>query len=355
MNAAISFAPHNNLTLDQGWSPVEPLSNTEGDLSLFAISPNSIAFSEPVYDPMFRTFETQDDLFAGPSSYVPTQSVYMLACSTMQNFCNAHNKKCTGLRPLSDLYNVNHWISTLGLNAQQNGTYNRMLAASLTSTMYTAVNGIPDPLLASTALISPSASQPLPNDQWRTEVKGWFETVLSKIQFGFTVFPRIPIDVITSSDTDFFPARDYSAALASQCRQQRVATPPQYQSYSFFGLVFVAFCGLLFPGIAIVLKKTYHALPGVSPGGHQYLSYQAEGLLQMHRMAMEGAGYGNWEDGTKATPRTLVAEERLPQVALDINSEDEKLTLRYPRTGSITVDSEEKPHSDDSIENNKTG
>lgn len=55
--------------------------------------------------------------------------------------------------------------------------------------------------------------------------------------------------------------------------------------------------------------------------------------MQLHRMAMEGSGYDGWEGGLKKTPRTAVAQERIPQVVLDDDDGERDAMLRYPKSG----------------------
>lgn len=229
-----SFAPHNNALRypwvpTHAWTPVAPFNQTEGDLSLFGLLPNSITFSEPVQDPMFRTSTTSDNDILGLAPYVPERDMYLLACSEKLQICNPRNGKCTGWNSTLSLNNFAYWSSPLGPTEQQNATYLRLAAIGLDGLMFNAVNGVPDPLLASAYLLSTTGSQPLPDGYWRAEVEGWFQSVLAKTQLYPTMYPNMPQSVLDSNDLEFFPAESLTPALLKQCKQQRVAAPQRYQ------------------------------------------------------------------------------------------------------------------------------
>lgn len=264
---------------------------------------------------MFRTFDDPDGTIYGGAQYVPKRDVYLLACTEKWNLCNTRNGKCTDWDTALDLLDIQRWVDTLNLSPAQNATYNRVVDALFVSTMNSAVFGVPQPLLAGYSLLSQTGSQPLPDGHWRREVEGWFQSVLAKWQFLPSVFPNVPLGILRDNDVEFLPASDLGPEMERQCHQQRVTSPQKYQSYNFFALVFIAFMGLLVPGIALAIKRTHRFREGKMED-HRYFSYQAEGLLQLHRMALENAGYDDWEEGIQDKPRTQFARRRLPQATL---------------------------------------
>lgn len=103
-----------------------------------------------------------------------------MACSDLYDVCNPVNNRCTGWNTTYSLLNFTHWVSTLDLNAQQEATFARMSALAVDNSIFDAVNGQPDALLATLSLVSTTGSLPLPDNQWRREVEGWFQTVLAR-------------------------------------------------------------------------------------------------------------------------------------------------------------------------------
>ena len=75
VNSAISYFPH-----DAGvsaWQPVAPLNQTNGDLTLLMLNPNSITYTEPVNDPMVRTGNSPDMDLIGGAPYIPSRAACM--------------------------------------------------------------------------------------------------------------------------------------------------------------------------------------------------------------------------------------------------------------------------------------
>ncbi|KAK4552847.1 hypothetical protein LTR86_009979 [Recurvomyces mirabilis] len=163
---------------------------------------------------------------------------------------------------------------------------------------------------------SNTGSQPVPNGFWRTEVEGWFQAVLAKMQLIQTVFVDVPGDVVEVNHIQVIPAATLSTELAKQCSQQRIAAPLQYQSYNVFALVFIAVVGVVVFGIAAGLRLGLEHPPGAHRQGHRFLCYEAEGLLSLHRMALEGAGITGRVAGMNGTLRLQQANRRIPQAIL---------------------------------------
>lgn len=317
VDALNSFAPHMNGSSTSFWSPVAPFNQTRGDLSIIKLMPNSVTFTEPVSDPMFRTLDEPDPTVYGGAQYVPMRNVDLLACTEKWQLSNVRNNKSTGGDTTFNLIDKDYWGEQLDLNAAQQATYNRLSSMIYSSNIFNSVFGVPDSLLATYSLITQTGSQALPNGQWRREVEGWFQTVLAKWQFYQSIFVNIPLDILRANDVKFVPASNVNPEMEAQRHQQRVTAPQAYRSYSLLALVFIAFMGIMVPGIALVLKRSLRFGIGRKQGA-AYLSYQAEGLLQLHRMALEGAGYKGWEHGVEDKPRTQTATKRLPQVVLSI-------------------------------------
>lgn len=211
---------------------------------------------------MFRTLDEPNTPLFGGAQYVPRRNVYLLACAEKWQVCNVRNSECTPWTTTLDLSDSDYWNDELGLNPTQQATHTRLISALLESSMYKAVFSVPDSLLAIYSLITTTGSQALPNTHWRREVEGWFQSVLAKWQFLPTIFVNIPLDILRANDVAFRPAGDEGAEMGKQCHQQRITAPQAYQSYNLFALVFIAFMGLLVPGIAVLLKSLAPFGPG---------------------------------------------------------------------------------------------
>ena len=140
-----------------------------------------------------------------------------------------------------------------------------------------------------------------------------------------------PTAAYKSDFLGFQTAKQISKPLEKQCHQQRIAAPVNYQNYNVFALAIILLFGIVTPVLAVWLTKWTRKVPRVDPYGYRYLSSRAEDLLQLHRMAMEGAGYDSWEGGIEEKPSTAKATQRLPQVVLEATEDSVAPILRYPR------------------------
>ncbi|KAK3049221.1 hypothetical protein LTR09_009399 [Extremus antarcticus] len=266
-------------------------------------------------------------------------------CTDQYQICNENNGRCTGFSGLSALNEYTTQTTKLELSDRQGATYVRL---NTLASMYSAVYGVPDSVLANGDLISTSTSKQLPNNQWAREVESWFQAVLSRFQLVQSVFPDIPNTVLEQNNVAYLSASGAASLfpgsvgdeLVKQCHQQRVRAPQEYQSYNLFALIIILIFGLLVPGAAIVMKKLHQRLPGVDPRGVKYISYHGESLLQLHRQTLESSGYRGWAGGVSDEPRTTTAEKRLPLIVLGRGSIDGKPITRYPRAGD-NVDSDD--------------
>ncbi|KAF2716923.1 hypothetical protein K431DRAFT_234249, partial [Polychaeton citri CBS 116435] len=344
LNSYFSASPHSS----GSFKPNAPFNQAEGDLTFLFLTPNNVLFTEPVSDPMFATFDEPNDQLYGYAKYIPKRDVYVMACTEQYQICKPGQQDCTGWSGAMPLQNLTYWQQHLGLNPAQNATYFQFASFAYDSNIFYVTSGIADSLYATDYLATDAGSQPVPDNQWEKEAEGWFQTVLARMQYLDTVFANIPLSIVNANQIHVVPPP--TKELQAKCGQQRIATPPQYQSYNFFALVFIAFFGIVVPGAAIALKGIHNRIPGLNPKGFRYVSYQAEGLMQLHRMALEGAGYKGWKETTEEVPRTELAEERLPQAMLYCDEGEEKPSVRYPRAlANRTAESDDGSHSGDVI------
>lgn len=103
-----------------------------------------------------------------------------MACSEKYQVCNPAKKRCTGFNTTTAFFEVDHWRHALDLNEQQYATFIRLASLAYESSINSVTNGQVDQLLAQMYLISATGSLPVPKDQWHSEVRAWFQTVLAR-------------------------------------------------------------------------------------------------------------------------------------------------------------------------------
>lgn len=167
-----------------------------------------------------------------------------------------------------------------------------------------------------------------PFNQWRTEVEGWFQTSLAKIQayaveytsntanlgqHGFVGFPQLNG---TTHD-----------AWMNQCSNQKIRNTGNYQTFSFFGLIFTASVGCFIIVLALCLR---HVVDGIRRLlYHKQLTahecaYVADDKYQTQRMLFENLGHGTWQGCLHGSP-WCSDDARIPN---PVN--DHGIAVRYP-------------------------
>ena len=174
------------------------------------------------------------------------------------------------------------------------------------------------PLRASQRIVLPPYSVPLPQNQWELEVELWYQTSLARLQIVQHASTSLPAWVTETFDV--IP-RD-SPEGRRQCSTQRRLLPAGYQTHSVFGLVFTAAVGLFSVVSATVIREFHGTLLPYRRRGEKhhdkYLAFMADGQLQLHRAALQGAGFDGWvEDAnSEEVPYTRYGSRRLPVAVL---------------------------------------
>ena len=144
------------------------------------------------------------------------------------------------------------------------------------------------------------------------------------------LYVHVPTSLARSDDVPVLePPSKY---LERQRTQQRVSRPTDYQNYNLFALVLILFLSLVMPIVTLLIRQL--GLHLLDPKSYQYRNSEGEGLLQLHRMALEGVGYCGWKDGSDGIPHTNFAEKRLPSAVFEYDEDDQPM-LRYPKAEKV--------------------
>lgn len=292
---------------DQAWLPVSALNVSNADISAHFLAQNSVQYLAPVLDPWLSANQLYND--SGPGLelilYGPDAFVSVMACTDQYQICNPGSSPydCTIVGSQKDL---REGFLQIGLNPYQLATARRLaLALEWTSTYQTVLSLSDTALLARDRLVD-FIGTGLPPNQWQLEVQGWFETSLAKLQsyvveYAANIADLGPTGSVLAPSPDADP--ETQAAL-DQCSNQRIRNFGSYQSFSFLGLMIVICVGLTIillswivePIVAFIRSKRRH-------NKHDYreIARIADRKLQLHRMALQGAGHVQGWD----TERTL--------------------------------------------------
>jgi len=240
-------------------------------------------------------------------SYRADNPVAVLGCADQHQWCSASSKcsSLSGLTPPSD--------TELQFNPQQHATAVRIYNSMLYNDMYFAV----DPrgaaaLQASESVYETFQSAVLPDTQWISEVQGWFNVSLAKLQ-------QTLIDVAVGP-TPRYPDIAYSTPSSKPdldlCKAQIVRSTGQYQNFSVLGIALTLTISTVFIGLSFVLDKSIGLVQRlIGRGEARRMQWLLDDKLQLQRVAYVGAGGGAWDGNPAEIPTT---QERELKPLLDL-------------------------------------
>jgi hypothetical protein len=259
---------------------------------LFLFTANSVEYTQQVLDPVFLA--QYNDTVGG--YYQPNYLVSALACVdqyVIRN--NAANLTTTphGINALAQA------VYQLKLNTAQTVTAQRVLEYLANTNTFASVYSTGSNALKASDTVLGLFSNGLPPDQWRTEVEGWFETSLSKLQAYAVEYADVTADLGPGGVVQFPLANTTSESeWLRQCNSQKISNTGQYQTFSFFGLMFTLVFGVVIILVALMLQCIVSRISrrkGRSATSGHELALVADDKFQLQRMVYDNAGYGDWQ------------------------------------------------------------
>jgi hypothetical protein len=119
------------------WYPIPELNRTDGDVNIFFLHQNSLAYLEPVFDPFFSANGTY--MLPGLPYARPDRVVNVMICVDQYRFCNPANNTCT---PYDGWRGHTQAINGLGLNVKQFASFVRLDNIVSAASTYTSVAGL---------------------------------------------------------------------------------------------------------------------------------------------------------------------------------------------------------------------
>ncbi len=261
-----------------------------------------MAYLEPVLDPFFLAngtfnYTIASSPFGDRVLFSPNHDVSVMGCADDWQFCNPSTNDCTKRGSL-----IQNTATGIGLNSKQVLTAKRIGIAFAQSATFSSVTGLNSAALAATDKVFDSVSGGLPDNQWQQETKLWFETSLAKIQQYIVDYPANKLADLTPGFTFT------SFALDHQCSSQIVQTTGAYQNFSFLGIsIILVICPIIIMTSFSLETFVQRVFPNRKPEGskrHKTTAYIAHGILQLTRMALEGAGYDGFAKDMNEVPVT---------------------------------------------------
>ncbi|VUC24624.1 unnamed protein product [Clonostachys rosea] len=209
------FAFHLNSSFNTEWKPLEDFQIEDSDMSITILSSNNMRYTDAIRDPFFWAYDTvvEDDKTWYTTDFM---SAFMI-CADQWQFCNPN----TNPRKCSPWSNYGPFRSSAGQQNADMDFNDAQIATALRVAIH--MEGTTGGLVkvlnsaafqASSQVIFNAQSITIPNDQWITEVKGWFQIRLATIQSRVAAFIDVPKErtdlSVLDTETPTWLAQKYS-------------------------------------------------------------------------------------------------------------------------------------------------
>ncbi|OAP59265.1 hypothetical protein AYL99_06563 [Fonsecaea erecta] len=302
----------------QSWFPVPALAQTDADITLFAVSPNNIAYLNPVTDPLFQATKqvkvqtsTGTELYYKANDY--DEFVHFASCVDQHQLCdsNVNPPNCTALHGWQTLQAAILKLSWT--TARQLATALRIQQVLQYASMFYTTSGRGGLALRASEKVADIISEGLPNDQWVIEMSNLFAMALARLQHGIVEYATGPSDV-TDGMIVQGPSDSEGRAL---CSAQMVRNTGLYMNFSILGLSLIVGLGAIIIIASIFVESVVdffrrrRRYSMVNGSVDKSLQWVLDGKFQLMRLAYEGIGVGTWVRTDEHTPVVKEAEPKI--------------------------------------------
>ncbi|KAI1737043.1 hypothetical protein F4680DRAFT_451404 [Xylaria scruposa] len=315
------------------------LSRSDGDLALVFLQGNGVFFNQRMNDDWYRATVSggpfSDYLLDGSSEFfIPEEAASPMGCVLQNQLCYA--ERCGPLASWNDAIvgSASYFNSTPEETFLGQAPIGNRLATSLNWLINVLESGpigldsilvkLGPSSLASQSLFKGGvqfvSSQP---DQWKQDVQNWFNIILAELQSVFTSVVFHPADP-ELDEVRIPPTNEFQQTL---CDSQAIRST-SHTSFSVFGLLFTYVVGVLI----IIVSEAIEPLLRFAQRRYRFQTYEqlewtTNEHLQLHRLAQEELGYGEWTECTDAIPITG-ANEVLGSI--DITNLEHPVIIKHP-------------------------
>ncbi|KAI1745375.1 hypothetical protein F4680DRAFT_455626 [Xylaria scruposa] len=293
---------------------ISDLFRPDGDISITFLEGNGVVFNERMDDDWYRGIILGGNLSTASVNgtyvyYTPYEAASPLGCLTQYQYCYA--EQCGPLASFNDaisgavpIFNITDYEmgqrTTRNLPAMNFFWVASILFASVID-IAPVVNKLGPLSLASQSSydrgIQFVTSQP---DQWKQDTENWFNITLASLQSIVLSVVLRPAD--SELKQVFLPPQNYFQK--AMCNSQTIRSTG-YTSFSVFGLLFTYTVGGLIIIVSVVIDPVLSFLRRrCNYQTYEQLEWETNHYLQLHRLAQEELGYGEWARCIETVPIT---------------------------------------------------
>ena len=193
---------------------------------------------------------------------------------------------------------------TVPLNNEQNVTIGRILEASVESSFDQITLALDTDALLAAQEVAQNRASPLPNDQWKQEVKNLNFIIFAYLQSLIVSYATGP----EHKNDGYILDRPDNELLQKQCNNQ-IVNQGYYYCFGILGIaIIIAFgCFIILVNMTLEpLVRLIRRLRGNETGTYRQVEWDMTETLQLQRLVYEGQGTGSW----KGAPHQIPVTER---------------------------------------------
>ncbi|KAL2671630.1 hypothetical protein Neosp_014220 [[Neocosmospora] mangrovei] len=303
-NYKLKYEPHytlrafwhkveNGTTSSSTFKAISDLRRSDADVTVILLNNNLIPVQgqgdRPCRDPFFSATGRR----LGSGYYMPDDPITAIGCIDQYAFANPVLNQWTELMAIGDTFNASRIISEIRLSKPQVPSFSMLLfaleRAGGIDSVITALGA--EALLAKKypGLLA-GYQNPLPDDQWKNEVRYWFNIGLAKLQLQLINIATGPPDTTLPGLINMLPvlSAGQDDIVKTICSSQKIRNV-EFKNYHSSGLISLVVIG----GLLILVTSIAPYFPWVrnKNTARYWVSY---GMLELLRMATIGGGVQGW-------------------------------------------------------------
>ncbi|KAF2138168.1 uncharacterized protein K452DRAFT_277984 [Aplosporella prunicola CBS 121167] len=310
MDATVINGTMNNTNTD--FVPIAALQQKDADLHLIFLSANSIIFAQEVNDLWFSAHRNVSQIFYSDigevegtlDAIVQDDAASVLACTVKEQYCNPNLPEGNRCAPFGGEYESAALAEHLWTNQKQLDNF-RWVDGTIKSyrpSMHNVVYTLGSSALLARQSLTEGIQGALVDNQWQLEAENWHKVSMAAMQGIMREVATGPSD----QSVEKWLVKPNNTQEHLLCGNQKIVSG-EYFNFSVLGLAITLTVGVL------IILLSYTIAPLLACIQHRRrspynpyarLEWNANGMLQLQRLAHEEQGVGTWDRCAADVPVT---------------------------------------------------